>query len=63
MGTTPEELKQEIDQTRADLALTVDALAVKVTPSPRTKLVSIATMTALMVTVLALKVRRRQRRG
>lgn len=34
MGATPEELKREIDATRADLAASVDALAVKVTPSP-----------------------------
>ena len=34
MGATPQELKQEIDATRADLAANVDALAVKVTPSP-----------------------------
>lgn len=33
MGTSPEELKAEIDLTRAELAADVDALAEKVSPT------------------------------
>ena len=58
MGATPQELKQEIDLTRADLAANVDALAVKVTPAPATrKVVGLGAAAALLLT-LSFKIRR-----
>ncbi|MCW2543365.1 MAG: hypothetical protein JWM40_917 [Frankiales bacterium] len=63
MGASPEELKQDIDATRADLAAGVDALAVKVTPSPtarRVGLVAGATG-AVLLALRRLRARRRRR--
>lgn len=57
MGATPEELKQEIDQTREDLAATVDALATKVTPNRQTK-VGLIAVVATLAGLLLLRRRR-----
>ena len=59
MGTTPEELKQQIDQTRADLAVTVDALAEKVTPSRTARRVSLAGLGVLVLLLAKSRFHRR----
>jgi hypothetical protein len=61
VGASPQELKQEIDATRADLAANVDALAVKVTPSPVVRRVGLAAGAAGLLLLVARPLRRRRR--
>ena len=60
MGATPEELKEQIDQTRADLAVTVDALADKVTPGRTARRAGALGIGALLLLVMVSKVRARR---
>lgn len=61
MGATPEELKAQIDLTRADLAETVDALAVKVTPSKTVQRASLAGLAVLVLLLAKSRLHRRTR--
>jgi chaperonin GroEL (HSP60 family) len=58
VGATPQELKEQIDQTRADLAHTVDALAEKVTPGQTARRVSLVGAGLLVLLVLRSRLRR-----
>jgi hypothetical protein len=62
VGATPQELKQEIDLTRADLAANVDALAEKVTPAPATRKAAGIGALAAVLLALGLKIRRARAR-
>ena len=59
MGATPEELKEQIDLTRADLAVTVDALAEKVTPGQNVRRIGLAAVGFLVVLVVKSRLHRR----
>jgi chaperonin GroEL (HSP60 family) len=59
VGATPEELKQQIDLTRADLAQTVDALAVKVTPSRTARRITLAGLGLLVLLLARTRLHRR----
>jgi hypothetical protein len=61
VGATPQELKQEIDLTRADLAANVDALATKVTPSPAAKKASGLAAAGALALAIVLRVRKHRR--
>jgi hypothetical protein len=61
VGATPQELKEQIDLTRADLAVTVDALAEKVTPSRTARRIGLAGVGVLIVLLVKSKLHRRSR--
>ena len=59
MGATPQELKEQIDLTRTDLAVTVDALVEKVTPSRTARRVSLAGLGVVLVLLVKSRLTRR----